>query len=270
MGRFTFSQDPVSIEPTIDIVLQRLPLIDGDRERFRLHRTVTYTVGTDEPGGPFEYKVPPSSDAFDTDGASVPQFLTWLVPKSGRHLPAALIHDALVGDPGIDRFEADRRFRDAMGDLDVGFIRRWLMWTAVSIETVRKRGTTGLRVGAIVTAVLVLVLGTLATINLFSGRTWVPWMGDRHWAAEIGLGLAGAVIVPMMLGLLLWSPIRVAGLIAGVAAAVLFHAVIVTTAVYGLYTLLERLSRRTQVVVAAVVTLGSAAAFAYGVVTVLA
>ena len=214
MGRFTFDEAAVSIAPTADIVLQRLPLTHGDRERFRLHRTVTYEVGADEPGGPFEYRVPPLDVDFDTDGASVPQLLTWLVPKSGRHLPAAILHDALVRDDAIDRFEADRRFRDAMGDLGVGFIRRWLMWTAVGIETIRRRGTFALRAGALATAVVVAVFGTAATVNLLSGRTWVPWMGDRHWVAELALGMAGAVVIPIVLGALLWRPIRIAGVIA--------------------------------------------------------
>src|SRR5262245_34215965 len=48
-------------------------------------RTVTVTV-------------PPPNEKFTTDLASVPSLLTWLVPKSGAHLPAALIHDGLIPD----------------------------------------------------------------------------------------------------------------------------------------------------------------------------
>ena len=33
-----------------------------------------------------------------TDLTSVPWLFTWLVPKTGAHLPAALLHDGLVGD----------------------------------------------------------------------------------------------------------------------------------------------------------------------------
>lgn len=269
MGQFVYGGEAVEIEPTTDIVLRRLPLQDGDREQFTLHRLVTYSRGAEEPDGPFTYTVPPADEEFVSDLASVPQLLTWLVPKSGRHLPAALIHDALVDDPDIDRFAADRLFRDAMGDLDVGFIRRWLMWTAVSLKTIQKRGTRSLKVATIVTAAAVVVLGSLATVNLVTERTFVPWMGSRHWAVELVLGLAGAVVIPMVLGVVLWRPIRIAGVIAGVGMAVLLHVMALTGGVYAVYSTIERLPRRIQIVFGLAVLLGSAAAFTWGVVTAL-
>ena len=74
----------------------------------------------------------------DTDLASVPFFLTWLVPRYGRHTFAALLHDYLQ-DPsvpgGIPAAEADRVFREAMADTHVPLLLRWLMWTAVSLRT---------------------------------------------------------------------------------------------------------------------------------------
>lgn len=267
MGRFEYGDAPVEIAPTTDIVLQRLPIKRGDREEFTLHRTIRYVIDDGEPGGPFRYLVPPPDGQFRTDLASVPQLLTWLVPKSGRHLPAALIHDALVDDPTIDRFRADRIFRDAMGDLDVGLVRRWLMWTAVSVKTIQKRGTTSLRIGAITSAIVIPVLGVLATANLFVDRTLVPWMGSRHWALELVLGLAGAIVVPLVMGALLWRPIRIAGVIAGVAAAVLFHAMVLVATVYGLYQLVEDRRRTTQIALGTVVVTAASAAFAFGIVT---
>lgn len=272
MGTFGYGDDEVTIEATEDVVLRRLPLdpSGSDRERFVLHRRITYSVGADEPNGPFEYTVSATDDdLLETDLASVPQLLTWLVPKSGRHLPAALVHDALVDDAAIDRFEADRRFRDGMGDLGVGLVRRWLMWTAVSLKTIQKRGTTSLRLGVIATIAAVVVLGTLATVNLVTDRTLVPWMGSRGLLAELVLGLSGAIVVPMAIAVLLWRPIRIAGVIAGVAAAVLFHAVLATGAVYGLYVVLERLPRRALAAMGALVTVGAAVAFTVGVVATL-
>ena len=38
----------------------------------------------------------PADAGFRTDLTSVPALFTWLVPKTGAHLPAALLHDALV------------------------------------------------------------------------------------------------------------------------------------------------------------------------------
>ena len=67
----------------------------------------------------------PADPAFRTDLTSVPALFTWLVPKTGAHLPAALLHDALVAgrdDPAsyvsteghmVDRVQADRIFRDS-------------------------------------------------------------------------------------------------------------------------------------------------------------
>ena len=96
--------------------------------------------------------VPADPATFTTDLTSVPSVLTWLVPRSGRHLPAALVHDALVADPAepgetgvasyvsergvaVDRVEADRVFRDAMADTGTGVVRRWLAWSAVTLVT---------------------------------------------------------------------------------------------------------------------------------------
>ena len=74
----------------------------------------------------------PADAGFRTDLTSVPALFTWLVPKTGAHLPAALLHDALVAgrdDPAsyasteghvVDRVEADRVFRDAMADTGTG------------------------------------------------------------------------------------------------------------------------------------------------------
>ncbi len=265
MGSFTFGSDPITIGPTKNIVLERLRVDRGEREQFRLHRVVSYTDDTTRR----VFTVPPG-ETFETDLASVPQLFTWLVPKSGTHLPAALVHDHLVDDQAVDRHEADRIFRDAMGDLGVGFLRRWLMWTAVSLKTIQKRGSTMLRVGAFGSIALTALLGLLATANLFTDRTLVPWMGSRGLVAEIGLGLAGAVVIPIVLGALFWPPIRIAGVIAGVAIALLLHAIVLTGAVYGFYSLIEGRSRRVQTVLGAFVVSAAAVLFGYGIVTALA
>jgi len=270
MGVYTYGSDPITIGDTGNIVLERLPIRSGDRELFRLHRTVTFTGRRDD-GSSFSYTVPPADDPeFVTDLTSVPQLLTWLVPKSGRHLPAALIHDAMVDDSRFDRFEADRIFRDGMGDLEVGFIRRWLMWTAVTIETIRRNGSRGLRLRTFGTLALVVVLGAAATVNLAVGSTILPWMGTHRgiggFFVELGLGLAGAVVVPIVLGTLLWAPVRIAGVIAGVAIAVLFHAIVLTGTVYGLYRLLERTPRRVQALVGGVLVVAATIAFTWSLV----
>ena len=156
---------------------------------------------------------------FRTDLTSVPWLFTWLVPRTGRHLPAALLHDGLVGgadDPPsyvseeghvVARDEADRVFRDAMGDLGTGAVRRWLVWAAVAVATIvvgsqawSRRQWWHYRVAAVVTIGLVVVLGTLATLDLVDAGVRLPWMGDRAWPAELVGGFAGAVAIPSLLG----------------------------------------------------------------------
>jgi hypothetical protein len=85
---------------------------------------------------PMDRPLDPHSDV--TDLASVPNFLTWLVPRYGRHSLPALLHDDLQHQfDGVDLTsrKADVIFRDAMGDAQVPFMRRWLMWAGVSART---------------------------------------------------------------------------------------------------------------------------------------
>lgn len=71
---------------------------------------------------------------FETDFASVPQAFTWLVPRYGRYTRAAILHDYLCVESKGKRFarhDADGIFRRTMREMDVGVLRRWLMWIAV-------------------------------------------------------------------------------------------------------------------------------------------
>lgn len=89
-------------------------------------------------------RVPPP---FTTDLASVPRSLTWLFPRYGKYTKAAVLHDYLCqhfrsaaggGDsllPLEDRSDADEVFRHVMAELEVPWLRRWLMWAAVSWAT---------------------------------------------------------------------------------------------------------------------------------------
>lgn len=69
-----------------------------------------------------------------TDFASVPKPFRWLVPKYGRYNKAAVLHDWLwkMARRGeFSRCDADGIFRRTMRELEVPFLLRWLMWTAV-------------------------------------------------------------------------------------------------------------------------------------------
>ena len=196
------------------------------------------------------FRVPKDKETFRTDLTSVPQIFSWLVPKTGTHLPAALLHDGLVVDEGdlpthdgppITRIQADRIFRDAMADQGTPIVRRWLIWAAVTLasaKTVRPRLLMWLMY-ALIPAIV--ILGTLATLDLFDVIDWVPWMGARPWYAELGTGLLGAVVGAAVLAIP-WALARLyrAGFIAGLALATLLHVTVAVAAVTVAYLAVEK------------------------------
>lgn len=233
-GRF---HDEGSDDPP-RIVLERVESGDLERrtERFRMMHRIAYR---DREYG--DLLVPADLDAFESDLTSVPTIFTWLVPRTGRHLPPALLHDGLVHAPDepasyvsveghvLDRVAADRVFRAAMRDTDTGPVLSWLIWSAVTLSTIWHGSASWsrarhlrYRLPALATVVVVAVLGVLATLDLFDVIDGVPWMGHRSFAMELLGGLAGAVVVPFLLGLT-WGRFAVAGVVSGVALAVLLH-----------------------------------------------
>ena len=236
------------------IVLERLT--ESGAEQFRLERRLGYD---DRRLGEL---LVPADDDFRTDLTSVPWLFTWLVPKTGAHLPAALLHDGLVGGRDgsasyvsteghrVARDEADRVFRDAMADTGTGVVRRWLVWTAVATATIyvgsqawSRAQLWGYRVAATTSILLVVILGSLATVDLVDAGVRLPWMGDRPWWSEVVGGFAGAVAIPFVLGLT-WGRFREAGAILGVLLAVLLHVTVGLLLLTGLYLAVEWLARR--------------------------
>ena len=244
------------------IVLDRRLHPQTGEEEFALMRRIAYD---DRRFG--QLLVPVRLDAFLSDLTSVPALFTWLVPKTGAHLPAALLHDGLCfpdgdeptfsapewqGDP-ITRADADRVFRDAMADTGTGVVRRWLVWAAVATATMVLGHGTGWSRGrvwwhrAVVggTVGLIAVLGVLATLDLLD-VSWAPqlrWMGERGFLLELFGGLAGAVVFPAVLALL-WGEFRMAGWIIGIGLAVLLHVTVGLLLVTGAYWLVERTAAR--------------------------
>lgn len=73
-------------------------------------------------------------EGFTTDFASVPRVFVWLLPRYGRWTQAAVLHDFLWHLSRQDKFnkaDADGIFNRALRELEVPFVRRWIMWTAV-------------------------------------------------------------------------------------------------------------------------------------------
>ena len=235
------------------VVLERLT--DDGVESFALTRRIGYA---DRELGEL---LVPADARFRTDLTSVPWLFTWLVPKTGAHLPAALLHDGLVGGTDgpasyvsveghvITRDRADRVFRDAMADTGTGVVRRWLVWTAVATATIflgsQAWSTSrwwGYQIAAGATIALVVLSGTLATFDLVDAGVRLPWMGDRPWWSEVVGGFAGAVAIPFVLGLS-WGRFRMAGAILGVLLALLLHVTVALLLLTSLYLAIEWVAR---------------------------
>ena len=104
----------------------------------------------------------------------------------------------------IDRVTADRMFRSGMHDLGTSWLLRWLIWAAVATATMWSGPPVAWRKRAaiVVTVAVVVVLGVLATIDLFDCREILPWMGDRPLGQEVVFGAAMAVLIPVVLSVL--------------------------------------------------------------------
>jgi hypothetical protein len=74
---------------------------------------------------------------FETDLASVPRLLVWLVPRFGAYTRSAILHDYLWKDrpDNIEKSDADGIFRRSMREHDVPVLQRWMMWSAVGMNS---------------------------------------------------------------------------------------------------------------------------------------
>jgi hypothetical protein len=155
-----------------------MPFITGDvavkeisPTEWELLQDVVYT-GHDE-----TFTVPVG---FHTDFASVPRIFFWLIPTYGAYTKAAILHDFLCNTLPISRADADGLFRRAMRELNVPFLRRWMMWAAV-------RAASGLK-GAKLSEVLVWLLITVPAVVflLVPAVVVVVWLA-MFWLLENAL-----------------------------------------------------------------------------------
>lgn len=231
--------DPRDPRRRPQIILDRT--FDKGREVFRLTEPIGYWDA--EVGAVI---VPDNTGRFETDLTSTMRFFTWLVATTGVHLPAALIHDGItpgrsagasyVASQELDRATGDRIFRSGMHDLGTTWLLRWLIWAGVATATMwgGPDGVVRKRLAIVVTVVAVALLGVLATIDLFDCREVLPWMGDRPLWQEVVFGAAMAVVIPALLSVLWWEQWR-AGILIGVALALMLHVTVALVLVYGVF-----------------------------------
>jgi hypothetical protein len=124
-----------------------------------------------------------------TDFASVPRIFIWFLPRYGRYTKAAILHDYLWEEKvpkGMSRIDADGLFRQAMRELNVPFLRRWIMWAAVRWAALFKHDGRAewlkelprvlffTIIGTIV--VLPPVLPILFSLLVFHIMEWIAWV----------------------------------------------------------------------------------------------
>jgi len=212
-------------------------------------------------------------DPIETDLASIPTLASWLVPKDGSHTPAALVHDTMVlgegervryrpCDPLVSREEADRLFREGMQFLGVRFLRRWMMWAAVSIPTFFRMPGRALRLRQLLIAVglaVFVVIGLFGVPDVFDVPgsvkvwSWVPLVGGRTlaWsllgveeASFLGkvlrfLGVAVAVTAVYALAWRLFGHRWRFGLVIGVALSLMSFPLFITGVAFLVYAAVE-------------------------------
>lgn len=135
--------------------------------------------------GAIVYRVPAG---YVTDGASVPRALSWLYPKYGAYLKAAIVHDWLITDllptGQITSIKVDETFRNAMADLDIPKGRQWILWAGVRLGAI---GNKNRRKGSLKTLPKVLL-----TILLSIPYTLPPSLVIQLWLS--GAALASTVL----------------------------------------------------------------------------
>jgi uncharacterized protein DUF1353 len=162
-----------------------------DDQDWKVLRALTYRASTED------FEVPVGEH---TDFASVPREFVWFIPRYGRYTKAAILHDYLcskvVPAHTISRIEADGIFRQAMRELGVPFLRRWIMWAAVRLGALtnsagrEKWWTEAWRVALIaavalpvITPAAVVIVISFLVFYLIEFLVWIP-LAAVHWIRE--------------------------------------------------------------------------------------
>ncbi|WP_116995335.1 DUF1353 domain-containing protein [Desertimonas flava] len=160
------------------------------------------------------------TELVETDLASIPPFVRWFENSYGLHTPAAIIHDGLIQptrDSGALQSDAlaDFMFWEMMRSAGVPWLKRSIMWAAVSLRTRWKRGVSAAGLAKKAGVILWLILACSGIVSFVwslgsSVLEWghpVPlWAMYVYWA----LGWIAAAV--------LWGRQWRAGLVGGLAA----------------------------------------------------
>ena len=177
------AQQPLGFPPGSTVDVRQV-----DDQDWETLRALAYHAKTED------FEVPVGEH---TDSASIPRVFVWFIPRYGRYAKAAILHDYLcsVAVPAgrISRIDADGIFRQAMRELGVPFLRRWIMWAAVRLGALtnpagrKKWWTEAWRVALIAAVALPIVAPAAAVIvisflvfYLVELAVWLP-LKAAHW-----------------------------------------------------------------------------------------
>ena len=116
--------------------------LDEDWKLWRLEQALRYEIGSLGSGRVIDVPA-----GFETDGASVPRLLWWLLPTWGSYSRAAAVHDFIIGlvkagepiDDAPDRLTCDRIFWEATGVCRTPLSLRLLLYVGVRIRSLTIR-----------------------------------------------------------------------------------------------------------------------------------
>lgn len=174
---------------------------------------------------PFRYQdpefgtitVPRDVGSFKTNLASLPWFTTWFAPMLGAHMPAVLLHDALIHESGPPTYStrdghvigpdaADRIFGDAMKASGTPVVRRVIMWSGASLGTAFARST--IRKWAFYIALIMVTSFHLLDItgaDRFRLIPGVPWLPESDFFVEWAVSALAVFVIMSVVGPLILS-----------------------------------------------------------------
>jgi len=178
-------------------------VVDGFRYRDQYDGMETYTV----PAG------------LDTDLASVPFFLQWMVRSYGKHTMAAIVHDEYwdaTKSPAELR-KANTAFRHAMWESDI--VLSWSVPTWVALGSCVPAGVAVVAsavgskaIARLCRKVLIGLAVLLPVVALFSFLGHNEWVADHGWLVALGA---------LAVGLAAWGRLIAAGFFATLEVAII-------------------------------------------------
>ena len=108
------------------------PVLRWGLAQARFVLTEPFTVTWSRPRSPLVHFTVPAG--FSTDLASIPRLFQSIVPKVGKHIQPAIVHDwGYAGNTDLTKADTDLLFLEGMKASGVWWLRRRVMYLAVRL-----------------------------------------------------------------------------------------------------------------------------------------